>query len=216
MKIEISAIRNDNITESYPGQFEMFSHLEFISSVPQVLFAITTIKENGRPNVNFHSWSSFFSGDNGKFFVFTPLSKDTHTFENIEREREFCINFLSLKYYDNLINTVKNNAYDDDEFIKGGFNIIKSRMISPPIIKESFISLECKTHNIYKLNENGKTCLVIGEILYMFLDEEYTKGYDKKYTKEGYMFNIHSPLNINTYKFDKDSAASINVERLFG
>ena len=34
----------------YPEEFELFSHFETTSGIPNVLFAITTWKKNGKPN----------------------------------------------------------------------------------------------------------------------------------------------------------------------
>ena len=59
MKIEIGTERPANFNEYWPGQYEIFSHFEYVTGIPHVLFAVTTFKENGLPNVNFHSWSSF-------------------------------------------------------------------------------------------------------------------------------------------------------------
>lgn len=215
MKIEVSNIRDKKLKELYPGQFDMFSHFEFISAIPQVLFAVTSVKENGKPNINFHSWSSFFSGDNQEFFIVTPISKDTHTFKNIERTGEFCINFLSLKYYDDLLDTVANNSLDDDEFIAGGFNIEEAKTVSSPRIKESFMTLECKKHNMYDIDKNVIMVLVVGRVLHMAVEEEYIKGYDKKYGREGYMFNIHNPLNLDNVRSEEAGVATVKIEKTF-
>ena len=66
MKIEIGESGPDNLKEYWPGQYSVFHRLEYACGIPSVLFAITTRKENGRPNVNFHGWSSF-TGDVGGF-----------------------------------------------------------------------------------------------------------------------------------------------------
>lgn len=48
MKIRIGKERPVHFREEYPGQFEIVSHMECAAGVPQVLFAITTWKENGQ------------------------------------------------------------------------------------------------------------------------------------------------------------------------
>ena len=68
MKIEIEKEFPKYFKSSYPEKFEIFSHFETTSAIPQVLFAITTWKENGKPNVCFHSWSCFH-GDKTAFFA---------------------------------------------------------------------------------------------------------------------------------------------------
>lgn len=55
MKIAIEKSFPTYFRAAYPEEFSLFSHLETTSAIPQVLFAITTWKENGQPNVCFHS-----------------------------------------------------------------------------------------------------------------------------------------------------------------
>ena len=51
MKIEIGKDFPKYFKPSYPEEFELFSHFEVTAGIPTVLFAITTWKENGKPNV---------------------------------------------------------------------------------------------------------------------------------------------------------------------
>ena len=68
MKIEIEKDFPQYFKPAYPEEFEMFSHFEVTAGIPTVLFAVTTWKENGKPNVCFHSWSCFH-GDKTAFFA---------------------------------------------------------------------------------------------------------------------------------------------------
>ncbi len=68
MKIEIEKDFPQYFKPAYPEEFELFSHFEVTAGIPTVLFAITTWKENGKPNVCFHSWSCFH-GDKTAFFA---------------------------------------------------------------------------------------------------------------------------------------------------
>ena len=94
----------------------MFSHFEVTAGIPSVLFAVTTWKENGKPNVYFHSWSCFHGDKTAFFAVMGNLYQHTHTYANIQREKCFCINFLPISCYDKLVNTIHHNEWDDDEF----------------------------------------------------------------------------------------------------
>lgn len=51
MKIEIEKDFPQYFKPAYPEEFELFSHFEVTAGIPTVLFAITTWKENGKPNV---------------------------------------------------------------------------------------------------------------------------------------------------------------------
>ena len=111
MKLEFSKAFPAYFQPAYPQEFELFSHFETIASVPQVLFAVTTWKENGLPNVCFHAWSCFHGDKTAFFAVMGCLYQHTHTFANIKREKCFCINFLPMQYYAALTETIRKNDF---------------------------------------------------------------------------------------------------------
>lgn len=102
MKIEIEKDFPQYFKPAYPEEFELFSHFEVTAGIPTVLFAVTTWKENGKPNVCFHSWSCFHGDKTAFFAVMGNLYQHTHTYANIQREKCFCINFLPISCYDRL------------------------------------------------------------------------------------------------------------------
>ena len=55
MKIAIGKAFPKYFDALYPEEFELFSHFEVTAGIPSVLFAITTWKDNGKPNVCFHA-----------------------------------------------------------------------------------------------------------------------------------------------------------------
>ena len=69
MKIEIGENRPEHFKESWPTQFDLFSHFEFATGIPKMLFAVATVKENGRPNICMCSWSTFAGNGNGYYAV---------------------------------------------------------------------------------------------------------------------------------------------------
>lgn len=73
MKIEIGTTFPSHFKSSYPEEFELFSHFETTSGIPTVLFAVTTWKENGKPNVCFHAWSCFHGDKTAFFAVMGPV-----------------------------------------------------------------------------------------------------------------------------------------------
>lgn len=214
MKLEIGKQRPENFRESWPGQYEFFSHFEFTSGIPQALFLITTLKENGKPNACFHSWSAF-SGDGGGFYAVMPgLGMHTHTYKNIIREKEFCVNFISSEYYDACIKTIEENSDDIDEIAAGGFTIEESKTVKAPRIKEAFLSLECTLKSTTDLSEKGITSLIIGQVNLASVEEGYHE-IEKICGKEGFMFNVHSPKNISTGEGNTTALAVLNTIKLF-
>ena len=113
MKIHISEDFPKYFKAAYPEEFELFSHFETTSAIPQVLFAVTTWKENGKPNVCLHSWSCFHGDKTAFFAVMGCLYQHTHTYANIQREKCFAINFLPISYYDRLVKTIHSNHMED-------------------------------------------------------------------------------------------------------
>lgn len=45
MKIEMGTQRPEHLQAHWEGQFEIFSHFEFVCGIPSVLQAVTTLKE---------------------------------------------------------------------------------------------------------------------------------------------------------------------------
>jgi len=59
-----------------------------------------------------------------------------------------------------------------DEFVKSGFTKEKATQVSPPMVKEAKIKLECKVIEIKSLGEiPGAGQLIIAEVLCMHVDE---------------------------------------------
>ena len=152
MKIEIGKDFPQYFKPAYPEEFDLFSHFEVTAGIPTVLFAVTTWKENGKPNVCFHSWSCFHGDKTAFFAVMGNLYQHTHTYANIQREKCFCINFLPVSCYDNLVNTIHQNEWDDDEFAAGGFTVSNAKTIHAPAINEAFLTMECTLKEIQDLS----------------------------------------------------------------
>lgn len=213
MKLEVGRKRPDNFKPLYPEEFELFSHLELVSAIPQTLFAVTTWKENGKPNICFHSWSCFHGDKTAFFAVMGGLYQHTHTFANIKRDKCLGINFLPVSFYDRLIETINNNGDDTDEFKAGGFTAEEAKTVNVPLIKEAFLSMECVLRDISDLSGAGITAMVTGEVQRITIDEEYTKGYEKRYGKDGFMLLAPGPQNVITGEPKKTVIANVNIER---
>ena len=211
MKREISMESAELLYENWSGQFNTFSHMEFACSIPQSLFLISTLKENGQPNLCFHSWSCFGGDEGGYFAVMQNGSHSSHTYENIVRENEFCINFVSADYYSNCIATITHNSANDDEFAAGHFTAEKSAKIKTPRVREAFMTLECQLACNVDLTRKGINSMIIGRVLHASVDEKYIEGVDLRYGKKGFMFNIHEPADYATGQLDDTYVATLEV-----
>lgn len=138
MKIEVGGAFPAYFQPAYPEEFQLFSHFEVTAGIPSPLFAITTWKENGLPNVCFHAWSCFHGDRTAFFAVMGNLYQHTHTYQNILREGCFCVNFLPSSRYGQLVETIHHNGLDTDEFQAGGFTLEEARTLHAPRIGEAF------------------------------------------------------------------------------
>ncbi len=210
MKYEIGTKKPDNLKEYWPGQYDFFSHFEYISGIPHALFLITTRKENGFPNACFHSWSGF-SGDSGGFFAVMPgLMQHTHTFRNIVRDKEFCINFLSPGFYEACQKTIHGNSYDVDELAAAGFNPEPAQTVHAPRIKEAFLTYECRLDSVTDLSGKGISAMIVGRVLHAAIDENH-RDIEAVCGDNGFMFYIHAPKDLRTGEGEKGAIAQLRV-----
>ena len=199
-KIETGAARPETFPEQWPGQCEVFSHLEYACGIPSILYAVTTYKENGLGNVCCGAWASF-PGDGGGFYALVPLPASTHTLANI-------------RHFDALMRTVRQNGMEDDEFTEGGFTPEPARTVGAPRIAESFLTLECRAERIEALSDSGRMMLVKGRVLNAVSAPDHAQGVDKRYGPEGFVLNINEPRNLLAHHSDAPSAlATLHVER---
>ena len=214
MRLEMNEIRPANFKEYWPGQYDIFSHLEYACGIPSVLFAITTLKENGRPNVNFSGWSSF-SGDGTGFYAIMPgIQRGSHTYANIRRTGEFIVNFISREYYDACLATIEGNGEDADELAAGGFTREAAQTLSCPRIGEAFLCLECTFEREVILSEDAPSSIIIGRVRHIGAHEGYAKGLDAKYEEDGFMLTIHAPKDWRTGEGKPSAVAVCNTVRV--
>jgi len=193
MKVEIGTERPDHFKESWPGEYSYFSHYEHGAIVPQVLSLITTLKENGKPNAAFHA-GTVFAGDPTGYYAMMPGLSFSHTYTNILRDKEFCINFLSSEYYDACKKTVEENGDETDEISAGGFTPEPCKTIGGFRIKEAILSFECKLTSVQDITGQNHLFLVIGQVQLGIVDErchtlEHICG------AKGFMYNIPAAQN---------------------
>ena len=214
MKIEIGKAFPTYFKSAYPEEFELFSHFETAAAIPAVLFAITTWKENGKPNVCLHAWSCFHGDKNAFFAVMGNLYQRMHTYANIQREKCFCINFLPIGCYDKLVDTIRHNEEDADEFAVGGFTLSHGKAVHAPVIEEAFVNVECTLKEAKDLSGAGLAAMVVGEVQHVSVDEKYAQGYEARYGEEGFMLLVPAPQNLATGAPGQSAIATVNIRRL--
>ena len=212
MKIELEEERPENFKTEWPGQYDVFSYLEFVCSVPSPMFLVTTRKENGLPNAAMQAWSSFGGDSGGYFAVMQGVMQRTHTYKNILREKEFCINFLAPEYYDKLRTTVFKNEDLTDEIAAGGLTAEPSAVIRAPRILEAFLALECTLESHTDLSGAGINSMVIGRVRHVSVDSSHG-SIANICSPNAFMYNVHSPKDAHTGLGETSAVASLTFLR---
>jgi len=162
-----------NISELPPVQKQ--SWLQHAIAPRPVCFA-STIDKAGNVNLSPFSFFNLFSS-NPPIVIFSPARRvrdntTKHSLQNVQEVAEVVINICDYDMVQQVSLASCEFARGVDEFIKAGFTKEKAVMVSPPMVKEAKVKLECRVNEIKSLgNEGGAGQLVIAEVLLMHVDE---------------------------------------------
>ena len=143
---------------------------------PRPICFASTIDKAGNVNLSPFSFFNLFSS-NPPVVIFSPARRvrdntTKHSLQNVLEVPEVVINIVD---YDMVQQTSLASCEFDkgcNEFIKAGFTEEKATMVTPPMVKESKIKLECKVLEVKPLGtEGGAGNLVICEVLCIHIDE---------------------------------------------
>lgn len=146
------------------------------SILPRPIAVVSTKNKDGSNNL---APFSFFTGLSAKPMIvaFAPLIRTStgekkDTVINIEREKEFVINFTTEDNCD-LINAASAELpYGEDEFSYTGLTPIESEVVKAMRVKESPIHFECKLKEIISYGDQpGAGTLITGEVVKVHIDE---------------------------------------------
>jgi len=173
MKHEVGIEQPMNLTEDWPGKYDLFSWLEYAVTVPHPIFLITTRKANGAPNACLHSWG-ILVGDRENYSSLLAMHDYYHTYANILREEEWCVNFPSFEHYPQCFETIHCNAPDNDEIAEAGLTSEPAQMVQAPRIVECPINLECRLEWHRPLYEGNRWRLLAGRVVHVAMDAAAT------------------------------------------
>ena len=218
MKREISVTQPEYLIEDWPGKYEIFSWFEYIVTVPNPIFIITTRKDNGAPNANLQSWGLLI-GEKGNYSSLIALLDNSHTYGNILREGEWCVCFPSFQYYRQCFETISRNAPDNDEITEAGFTVELAKHVRAPRIAECSLNLECRLEWHHPLCENSHWHLFAGRVIHLGMDEDaMVIDPVERMQMLGLMYNVRGTVNPMTgeqYGYNTLGLLS-KVEKIFG
>ena len=195
MKHEIGIVQPPYLVEDWPGKYAVFSWLEYVVTVPNPIFLITTRKANGAANANLHSWG-LLVGERQHYSSLLALLDDTHTYANILREGEWCVNWPSIQYLPQCSATIRCNGPENDEVVDAGLTAEPSRTVQAPRVAECAINLECKLAWHHPLYEDSRWHLFAGRIVHVAMDETVMcVDPGQRMEALGLMYNVRGTVN---------------------
>ena len=217
MKHEINIAQPEYLIEDWPGKYEVFSWLEYIVTVPNPIFIITTRKSNGAPNANLSSWG-FFIGEKGNYSSLIAILDQSHTHDNILREGEWCIGFPSFEHYPQCFETIHCNAADNDEITTAGLTVEPAQVVQAPRIAECSITVECRLEWHRPLYEKSPWHLFVGRVVHLAVEEEVMvpDPVERMRVME-LMYNVRSTVHpITGQQYGPNTLGLLNrVEKIF-
>lgn len=143
---------------------------------PRPICFASTVDKQGNVNLSPFSFFNLFSS-NPPIVVFSPARRGRdnttkHTLENVLEVPECVVNIVDYSMVQQMSLSSCEYPKGVDEFVKAGFTKEAASMVTPPMVKEAKIKLECKINEVKSLGEEGGAGqLVIAEVLCMHIDD---------------------------------------------
>lgn len=89
---------------------------------------------------------------------------------------EFTVNIVSEDVVEAMAITSGSYSAEDDEFAIGGLTPIDGTKVDAPLVGQSPANLECAVNQVIDLGEEGRTRLVVGDVLVIHVEESVLDG----------------------------------------
>jgi len=189
-----------------------FDWKEHTALVPAPLMVVTGYKPNGKPNATLQSWVTFASGGDGYYCVMASVNPKKHLYESVHRTGCLVLNFPSADIYGRCLETIRNNAFEDDEITQSGLTVEDAVTVRAPRIKECFLSLECEYQWERQLCPGTDAVVLCVKVVHMAMDpDHYDESKKGRFGETGLLYNVHAPLNPETGEQEPDSLAVLKV-----
>lgn len=143
---------------------------------PRPICFASTIDKEGNVNLSPFSFFNLFSSQ-PPIVIFSPARRvrdntTKHTLQNVQELPECVINIVDYDMVQQASLASCEFPKGVDEFVKAGFTKEAATRVTPPMVKEAKIKLECKVIEVKSLGEEGGAGqLVIAEVICMHVDE---------------------------------------------
>ena len=142
---------------------------------PRPICFASTVDQLGKVNLAPYSFFNVFSA-NPPVLIFSPARRVRdntvkHTLENVQEVPEVVINVVNYAIVQQMSLASTEYPKGVNEFIKAGFTMEPSDLVSPPRVKEAPVQLECKVINVVPMGtEGGAGNLVMAEVVRLHID----------------------------------------------
>lgn len=211
MKHVFGPDRPDYVVDGWPGQFtSIFSWLDQLFTLPRAVSVISTRKANGAPNACPDAWGTLIGG--GKdYSSLVAVYLHYHTYANILREKEWCINFPDRTMESKWDLTMRNNGPENDEISDAGFTVEPGQTIKAPRIADCLVNLECRLEWDRPLYEGSNMHLFCGRVTALAMDESLLDcGQDERLRAMSLSYLVHGQMNPLTGQVS-DPSRQLNV-----
>lgn len=89
---------------------------------------------------------------------------------------EFTVNIVSEDVVEAMSVTSGSFSADEDEFAIAGLTAVTGQKVDAPLVAESPANIECRVDQILELGHEGRTQLVIGDVVAIHVDERVLDG----------------------------------------
>lgn len=166
--------------------------------IPQMMYLITTVDENGVPNCEVNTWGLPFGFAPNQMFAFA-CGRPHHTAQNVLQNGEFVVNIPSAAIGELAERTATSYPRGIDEITASGLTPIPSKVVKPPRIKECKVHFECRLEWYKEISEQHGGILFCGRIVAASGDQDILTGdIEAKMAKMRPIFVM--PWNIDTEK----------------
>jgi len=128
---------------------------------------ITSLDRDGKPNIMPAAWNSPVSHTPPLYAV--AISPKRHSHGSVSQLGEFVVNFVSYDYAKDMDFCGRVSGRDVLKFEKSRFTQVRAQVVKPPLIAESYASLECRTID---QREYGDHTWFVGKIVAVTHDSE--------------------------------------------
>lgn len=135
--------------------------------VPRPIAWVSTLAEDGTPNLAPHSYFNIVSSDPPVVHVTSAGEKDT--LRNVRATGEMVVNVVTRELLEPMNLTSADFPPSEDEFGWAGLATAPSTSVAPPRVAAARAALECRLRHV---TEIGNGCMIFGDVVRVQVAED--------------------------------------------